>query len=1367
MARALDGVGVIAFLEADPRPTFVAEMRSSLRPAIIYTNPALKALPTLRDIDSATENHEVLWGWIRDASTRPTARGLSHLGKVWSCLRLTDRLLAVSTDVATTTAPEDSKQQRDILGLNGTVVAPASAGASVSPPSASAGQDGRPSLELPRSSSQVDIRGTRRSTTEPEWIVPDLIPEQKPFLEVIRSVDWGGTPLGPISTWHSRLHQTFNQIIADSRPIAIYWGREYTTIYNEAYSRICGCRHPWLLGKAVDAAWPEAGRRLKETMQTSAEKQRASVEDEWRFFIEKTDGNFEETYLKWSIIPILDNKDCLGFMHPVLETTSMKLWERRMNMLIELGEVLVTARDVKSYWGKTIEELEAVEPRYDIPLAILYSVGDDSESSSEVSWIYESNKICHLEGALGVPKGHPIIPAKLDLRQSDEGLSSMFREALRVRYPILLQVGDGSLPASLLDGLQFRGFGDPCTAAVICPIRPTKEENVMGLLFLGLNPRRPYDNDYRQYISLLNQKLTTSLASTVLLEEEARRGRNAAEQAAYDQEVLKERLEVQTKEATESIRRFEAVAEFVPVGMCFGDNNYNGNITFANDAWYRITGYPRQPGGVVAPGGFLSCVVDDDRANIARAYERLQGDRSVTFEFRVKKRDSQNTTVNPSGNSPSYEKAGLDLVGIEALPPERHVLATAKAERAPDGTVIRVLMCLTDVTLHKHTAEAAVRRAQQAENLKRMAEFATVGMYDMDLEGRLLGANHVFYHMCGLEKKDLTTNIVKPWEHCVMEEDMPLLKRSMATMIKDGRAQTAELRFKTPWIDESTGEKVHATRWIEATFMPVKSSDGIIQSFTGCLSDLTLQKLQLERERQRKDEAIESKRQQENFIDMTSHEMRNPLGAIVHCADAVIASLTKVQELGMSRASTPAPDATNRGVPGLTKSDSKDTRAEEDQLIADSIDNAETIVACAQHQRRIVDDILTMSKLDSNLLTITPITVNPVQIVQEALKMFEVEARRVDITLSLVVDKSYANLRVEYLEFDPSRVKQVLINLLTNALKFTVSGSSRNVTLTLGGSHTKPTDTTSSVQFIPRSEGLAVVEESESSLLERGAPIYLIFEVKDTGQGLSEEEMKLLFQRFVQASSRTHVKYGGSGLGLFISRRLTEMQNGAIGVSSLPGVGSTFAFYIETHVPSPAALQIAVKDAEALAEVIKSPISPPGLSRAGSSRNVAWRQAPAGETSEVPQASRLIANGVLIVEDNLINQQITRRGLLDRGYTVDVANHGLEALEKLRLSERWEGSTPLALILMDMEMPIQDGLTCTREIRRLESEGKIKGGRIPIIAVSANARAEQIREARAAGCDDVLVKPYRMPELIEKMQVVARRVWSETRERDK
>lgn len=503
-----------------------------------------------------------------------------------------------------------------------------------------------------------------------------------------------------MENWHRRLDETVNQILVDSRPIAIYWGPSYITVYNEAFSKLCGAKHPSMLGMPVQEAWAEAGQRLKDTMRGISPGQRAAVEDEWRFFVERESEDeggspwLEETYLKWSMIPIVENNQCLGFMHPVAETTSVRLWERRMKMLIELGEVLVTARNTDSYWEKAIQELGAVEPRYDVPLAILYTVEIDLEAPADASG---PAKVCRLRGTLGVPENHPIAPDVVDLRSNNEPLFSAFKGAIESQHPTLLKTSDVTLPPSLLEGLQWRGFeGDACRAAVICPIRPTKEEDAMGFLVLGLNPRRPYDNDYRQFISLLSQKLATSLASIVLLEEEARRGRNAAEQAAFDQAMLKEKLEVQTKEANESLQMFEAVAESVPVGMCFGDAE--GNITYANDAWYKITGYPGT--GPIASQGFLACVKEEDHPIIIAEYEKLKTVRNVEFEFRLRRQgNAANADLAPSlaRTSPSFEKAGLDLMAPDDLK-ERYVLATARAEYAVDGSLFRVLTCLTDVT---------------------------------------------------------------------------------------------------------------------------------------------------------------------------------------------------------------------------------------------------------------------------------------------------------------------------------------------------------------------------------------------------------------------------------------------------------------------------------------------------------------------------------------------------------------------------------------------------------------------------------------------------------------------------------------------
>lgn len=1159
-------------------------------------------------------------------------------------------------------------------------------------------------------------------------------------MDVIQSVAWENTPIGSMDSWHPQLQQTFKQIIVDSRPIAIFWGSSHTVIYNEAYSKYVGSKHPGLLGKTVNETWPEASHQLKETMETASSKLRATLEAESRYFISRSNGMHEEAYLKWSIIPITEDKKCIGFLQPVLEVTSMRLWERRMKMLIDLGEVLASSRDVKSYWSKTVEELESVNPTYDIPLAILYSVEEDDEMA-DYTGRFTCGKTLNFEGSLGVPHNHPIIPPRLQLRKSEGGLSSCFREALGSTHPIVAQVSDGKLPKELLEGLHWRGFGDACRSFVICPIRPTKEESVMGILVLGLNPRRPYDNDYKQYISLLNQKLTTSLASTVLLEEETRRRRNVAEQAAYDQALLKNELALKQQQANESMQRFRAVAEFVPIGMCFGD--MEGNISYANDAWYRITGHPR--GSV--EHDFLKCVMDEDCEAVSKAYAQLRHDDSVEFVFRVQAQDSGPSSPLFSGQPPAFEGPfvyyGLD--NNESR--QKYVHAAAKVERGSDGST-NILTCLTDVTVHKRNADEAIRRAQQAENLKRMAELSTVGMYDMDLDGRLISANKVFYEMCGIDHSQVE-GIVRPWEIAVVEEDLPKMKHCLRNLLEKGTYQHDEVQLKTPWVvDDGAGHQVAAPRWVNATLMPIKNKSGRTEAFTGCFSDVSQQKWQLELERERKEEAIESKRLQDRFIDMTSHEMRNPLSAMIHCADAVIGSLSKLQTR-LPRAKNPVQfDAC--------------VNLDVDHILATCIDNGETIISCAQHQKRIVDDILTMSKLDSKLLAVTPITVDPVQIVQEALKMFAVEARRVDIDLSMVVDQSYREMGIKWLDLDPSRMKQVLINLLTNALKFTKAGKTRTVSVTIRASITRPTSKSCGVDFIPRAVPVGQEEFPQLALEGRGPPIFLIFEVQDTGQGLDEEEKSNLFQRFGQASIKTHVKYGGSGLGLFISRSLAELQRGSIGVSSSPGVGSNFTFYIEAYQPTP----------EELDEANLTHAAASVCSRSSSmTRHLisASRTASPDRTCQ-PNRESIEINGILVVEDNLVNQRITKRGLEDAGFTVDVANHGVEALEKLEhtswMLEPRLPITSLSVVLMDMEMPLMDGLSCTRRIREMESKRSIVG-HIPIIAVSANARTEQILEAKAAGCDDVLVKPYRMPELIEKMKIVVRRLRTNSAPRHK
>jgi CheY-like chemotaxis protein len=232
------------------------------------------------------------------------------------------------------------------------------------------------------------------------------------------------------------------------------------------------------------------------------------------------------------------------------------------------------------------------------------------------------------------------------------------------------------------------------------------------------------------------------------------------------------------------------------------------------------------------------------------------------------------------------------------------------------------------------------------------------------------------------------------------------------------------------------------------------------------------------------------------------------------------------------------------------------------------------------------------------------------------------------------------------------------------------------------------------------------------------------------------------------------------------------MQGGSIGVSSTQNEGSTFSFYIKSRRASP--------------PPPTSPNQPPtsGLPTRSKAEIIKSHNAdqavplvPLAETEKKKKEEEGKYH-ILIVEDNLINQRVLSTQLKKLGHVVHVANHGLEALNLLskttytpcpspnkaspdKTAEPDTNPTttretppnkpsqqlPLSVILMDVEMPIMDGLTCTRRIRSMESSGQLLG-HIPIIAVSANARREQVEQARKAGVDDAICKPFRIPELM-------------------
>jgi len=185
------------------------------------------------------------------------------------------------------------------------------------------------------------------------------------------------------------------------------------------------------------------------------------------------------------------------------------------------------------------------------------------------------------------------------------------------------------------------------------------------------------------------------------------------------------------------------------------------------------------------------------------------------------------------------------------------------------------------------------------------------------------------------------------------------------------------------------------------------------------------------------------------------------------------------------------------------------------------------------------------------MLQVTRVDCDPMTIVKQIQQIFDAELQSRKIEMNIVQDESYKHLHVEWVRADPSRISQILINLLSNAIKFLHNRPERVITLTLSASSTPP------------KPAATQLHSPEEEISPDAQVIYLTFSVNDTGPGLKKGEMAALFQRFSQATPRTHVTYGGSGLGLFISKRLVELQGGRIYVDSVENKGSTFTFYIK------------------------------------------------------------------------------------------------------------------------------------------------------------------------------------------------------------
>lgn len=427
------------------------------------------------------------------------------------------------------------------------------------------------------------------------------------------------------------------------------------------------------------------------------------------------------------------------------------------------------------------------------------------------------------------------------------------------------------------------------------------------------------------------------------------------------------------------------------------------------------------------------------------------------------------------------------------------------------------------------------------------------------------------------------------------------------------------------------------------------------------------------------------------------------------------------------------------------------------------------------------------------------------------------------------VDRSYVDYGLEFVMADMARIGQVVVNLVSNAIKFTAKKQGeKSIVVSVGASIDRPTSYPPNVVFFNSDDLAFRMDNTNTPAWGNGEAMYVLVAVKDTGIGISEDGQRRLFQRFRQATPKTAELYGGSGLGLNISRKMCHLHGGEIGVSSKEGCGSTFGFFFKVKRTSePEQDQRTQMEDEAInSDKLKSQIeeegnvtgtaaedekqapssikSPPVVDAqdatphpSGGKDDRYWETFKVAERVKEPEPDKYANSArekiseqhksgshlqsanldkehlkhvgaaqseeskghparqhVLLVEDNVINQRIVFRKLEAKGFNVTTANNGREAVDAVRNAPIASSSDKNAftIVLMDQEMPELDGNSATKEIRDLQKDGLVEY--VPIVGLTANVRSAQLQEMLDSGMDDVISKPYKIEELVKRIQKV-------------
>ena len=578
--------------------------------------------------------------------------------------------------------------------------------------------------------------------------------------------------------------------------------------------------------------------------------------------------------------------------------------------------------------------------------------------------------------------------------------------------------------------------------------------------------------------------------------------------------------------------------------------------------------------------------------------------------------------------------SGTEVIGVIDL--------LSREPLSPDAELLAMMQALGSQAgefIRRKQTESALREVEK--RFRQAFDAAPIGMALVALDGRWLQVNRALSEIVGYSPEELLrTN----FQAITYPDDLDADLARVAQLIN---GDIPDYEMEKRYIHKG-GHVV----WILLSVSLVRDAAGVPLYFIAQIQDITARKRTAAELQLAKDAAEAANRAKSQFVANMSHEIRTPMNGIIGMTNLALET---------------------------------DLKPEQREYLEMAKMSAESLLS-------LINDILDFSKIEADKLTLDPVDFTLRETLYHIMRVLAVRARQKGLRLTWRVRPDVPDQLVA----DSSRLRQVLTNLVGNAIKFTGDGA---------------VDVEVSRSTAPPRSGAA-----------SGAEIELCFAVRDTGIGIPADKQALVFNAFGQADPSTTRKYGGTGLGLAIASRLVQMMGGALRVDSEVGRGSTFHFTARFGLPQP--------------------------DRRRAPGNVdAWVPEPDADAAPMAGPDDDPHLRILLVEDNTVNQRLVLRLLEKRGYRVVVVGTGTHALAAVERE-------PFDLVLMDVQMPEMDGFETTAALRAREVGGS---DHLPIIAMTAHAMKGDRERCLAAGMDEYVSKPVQVRALFAAIERVVPR----------